>query len=288
MERQVREKAIKQLRKLTLLFCGQKHFIYLDLRGVLPVASGGIWTQISELAVQAAAMAGYFSVLTPSAKVTGGRYLIKESAASSVPAAPDWSSAVIVAQDGLTLGQGEANGTGLSSPPPVTYPAVPTADRFGNGWWKWNVSQSEPKQGSGLLCWAVAAVSGALRSHQDKTLVKTCMQSGQRDTLISGTAAVCSEKKWGIACVKKYKRLLQVLTFLCKSDVSFYDMLKVRLELLNTTRKLKSQGYDSSVLCIIAMYVFVICTWDLLDNDTLHLKGLFEINWNWNCCKWWK
>lgn len=78
--------------------------------------------------------------------------------------------------------------------------------------------------------------------------------------------------------MKKYKRLLQVLTFLCKSEVSFYDMLKVRLALLNTTGKLKSQGYDSSVLSIIAMYVFVICTWDLLDNHTLHLKGLFETN----------
>lgn len=29
------------------------------------------------------------------------------------------------------------------------------------------MSQSEPKQGSGLLCRAVAAVSGALRSHRD-------------------------------------------------------------------------------------------------------------------------
>lgn len=73
--------------------------------------------------------------------------------------------------------------------------------------------------------------------------------------------------------MKKHKRLLQVLKFLCKSDVSFYDMLKVQLELLNTTTKLKSQGYDSSVLCIIAMYVFVICMWDLLDNDTLHSQG---------------
>lgn len=276
---------------MTLLFCGQKHFIYLDLRGVLPVASGGIWTQISELAVQAAAMAGYFSVLTPSAKVTGGRYLIKESAASSVPAAPDWSSAVIVAQDGLTLGQGEANGTGLSSPPPVTYPAVPTADRFGNGWWKWNVSQLEPKQGSGLLCRAVAAVSGALQSHQDKNLVKTCMQSGQRDTLTSGTAAVCSEKKWGIACVKKYKRLLQVLTFLCKSDVSFYDMLKVRLELLNATRKLKSQGYDWWwwVCCVSLQCMSLLFVRGTSSITTRCIsRGYSKINWNWNCCKWWK
>lgn len=42
-----------------------------------------------------------------------------------------------LAQDELTLGQGEAIGAKLSSPPPVTFcPDVVTANPFGNGWWK--------------------------------------------------------------------------------------------------------------------------------------------------------